>query len=67
MSVRSSYTITRNVAIQVLMRHLMEAGEGVLEEMLEQLPQSTFRSYRIKEHSNDEDRHVDTVEKFYLL
>jgi histidyl-tRNA synthetase len=65
MSVRSSYTIPKVVAQQVLIASILTVSDSVLEEMLEALPQSQFRNYSIDEEPNrGPDYHIATVAEF---
>lgn len=47
MGVKSTYTLTRSTALRVLEEAIVHATNKELAEMLESLPQSTFRNYQV--------------------
>lgn len=47
MGIKSTYLITRETALQVMMTNLQKVENRELEDMLESFPESHFRNYTI--------------------
>jgi hypothetical protein len=69
MSIKSTYGIKKEVAIQVIMSYLFKASDEELGDMLEILPESRFRNYSIDGTGFTEDDYsnIESVEEFFRL
>lgn len=67
MSVKSTYGISREVVIQVITYSLFRATHDQLSQMLETLPESTFRNYAIDSTgcSDEDDSMINSLEEFF--
>jgi hypothetical protein len=65
MSIKSTYGISREVAIQVIISSLFKADSETLGSLLEGLPESYFRNYRVGLERDDEEMNIRTVEEFF--
>lgn len=48
MGIKSTCSLTRELAKQIIVRHLSNASDKAILGMLEQLPQSHYRNYEIR-------------------
>lgn len=65
MGVKSTYTVRREIAQQVLLSNIFKLSNDQLAEALEALPQSTYRNYNVTDTVEEDDmRMIDTVEQF---
>ena len=67
MSIKSTYGISREIAIQVIMSAVWRANNEQLGEMLEALPESTYRNYCIdgSGYSRDDESMINSVQEFF--
>ena len=65
MGAKSTYDIPRQVAIEVILANIFRFDDVELEDILERMPQSTFRNYNIVESIDDAtNRTINSVEEF---
>jgi hypothetical protein len=67
MSIKSTYGIKREVAIQCIISGLFKATNEELAEMLEALPESHFRNYCVdgRGYSDGDESQINSVQEFF--
>jgi muconolactone delta-isomerase len=66
MGVKSTYRIKKDIAIQVIISNLFKMDNEALANMLESLPQSTYRNYQVFDWDDggEEERTINDVNEF---
>lgn len=66
MGIKSTYTITREVTLQVIFSKLSSASNEELADILENFKESYYRNYQVVDDESelDEDRTIESIEDF---
>ena len=65
MSIKSTYGIRRETALQIIVSSIFQLSDQQLADLLDSLPQSTYRNYMVGYIDTNEERMINSVEEFF--